>query len=445
MSKSNSISTPKVVADPIHGVIDIRAVLPMVETPEFQALGDKRQLGMAYLTFPSATHSRKAHSLGSYHATQELAASWLKRGFVNDAEARAIAGYALYHDIGHPAFSHVTESLCELPPGTPPGVSPNAAVSAAIIERRRREIEACGIDFRIMRDIAAHKNPLWQAVSDKNLGMEKLDYLERDSVNTILSRPVGVEYLRNHIYYIDGAIAIDEKAIDNAIDLQNFYLKIYKNVYLRKTSSIAQRAMQKMVHHMIIAREITRADLVDFTDSELIGAMRLSKNDFVQHAYSLFRTRDLFREALVIRPEQFATADMRTGKAVTILGATDREMDTLMKNPNFDFRNQVGLEELENEIADIAGLPWGSVLVTPIVSTERFKAQDIMIYQGPGRKLASLKARFPAHFKNFEEVAQSYVSFRVCTTEKYRKTLSAPKIAKKTFELLTAWKDDERS
>ena len=45
--------------DQIRGIIDIRAVLPMVETREFQALGDKRQLGMTYLVFPSATHTRK--------------------------------------------------------------------------------------------------------------------------------------------------------------------------------------------------------------------------------------------------------------------------------------------------------------------------------------------------------------------------------------------------
>ncbi|MBU6500289.1 MAG: hypothetical protein KGJ89_00425 [Patescibacteria group bacterium] len=73
-----SIHTPKVVADPLYGIIDIRPVLPMIETEEFQLLGDKRQLGMSYLTFPSATHTRRAHSLGAYHATRELADRWLE-------------------------------------------------------------------------------------------------------------------------------------------------------------------------------------------------------------------------------------------------------------------------------------------------------------------------------------------------------------------------------
>ena len=147
--------SPKVVADPIYGIIDIRPVLPMVETEEFQALGDKRQLGMAYLTFPSATHSRKAHSLGSYHATRELADRWLKRGFVNAAQADAMAGYALYHDIGHPAFSHVTEDLCIQPKGTA-GMSMNSALSFKFIQELKSKVLACDIDFDLLEKFGAN-------------------------------------------------------------------------------------------------------------------------------------------------------------------------------------------------------------------------------------------------------------------------------------------------
>ena len=210
MSKKPTLGAPKVVADPIYGIIDIRPVLPMVETREFQAFGDKRQLGMAYLTFPSATHTRKAHSLGAYHATRELADWWIKRGFINAREGDALAGYALYHDVGHPAFSHVTEPLCRIPKHKK-GMSMNGAMSLEIIRRSKKQIEQCGIDFKLLEAMAAHTNPLYLAVSDKNLGMEKLDYLERDGLFTILSRPVGVEYLRHHIYFIDGSLAIDGK------------------------------------------------------------------------------------------------------------------------------------------------------------------------------------------------------------------------------------------
>ena len=389
---------------------------------------------MAYLTFPSATHTRKAHSLGAYHTTRELADWWIKRGFINEKEANALAGYALYHDIGHPAFSHVTEPLCRVQ-NMKSGMSVNGALSLEILRRSRKQIEQCGIDFTLMESMAAHKNPLYRAVSDKNLGMEKLDYLERDGLFTILSRPIGVDYLRHHIYFVDGNLAIDEKVVDNAIELQNYYLKIYKNVYLRKTSAIAQRMVQKMVHHLIVAGEISNNDLVDLTDSELIGMMRVSKDPMVQALYALFRDRDLFREAIVIRPQKFAHVEMKSGKDITVFGTGEGTIRKLAANRSFRPENQAGLEKLESAIAEAAGIPETSVLASPITSVERFEGKDVLIYQGRGKKPASLRARYPAHFKNIEEVAESYLAFRICTTEKYRKRLSEAKIAKKVFEI----------
>lgn len=429
-------TSPKVIADPIYGIIDIRPVLPMVETEEFQTLGDKRQLGMAYLTFPSATHTRKAHSLGSYHATRELVGRWLKRGFVNATQADALSGYALYHDIGHPAFSHVTENLCVQPKGTA-GMSMNSALSFKFIQKLKVNIQTCGIDFALLERMARHADPLAAAVSDKNLGMEKLDYLERDGFFTILSRPVGVDYLRQHIYFIDGKLAIDEKAIDNALDVQNYYLKIYKNVYLRKTSAIAQRMVQKMTHHLILSKELLREELPLFTDSELIGTFHASKDPFVREIYALLRRRDLFREAVVLRPEKFTYAATSSGKPIATFGVKSTVMRRLAQNPNLHPQNQAGLAIVEDKIAELAGLPPRSVLITPIHGQERFAGQDILIYQGAHKKLASLKKRYPAHFKNIEEVAESYVTFRICTTEKHRKVLSSPKIAKRVFEYLT--------
>ncbi|MBI2049254.1 MAG: HD domain-containing protein [Parcubacteria group bacterium] len=429
------IHAPKVVADPIYGIIDIRPVLPMIETREFQALADKRQLGMSYLTFPSATHTRRAHSLGAYHATKMLADRWLKLDLINKEEAAALAGYALYHDIGHPAFSHVTEELCA-PKLKVPGLETNDLLSLEIIMRLKKPIEQCGIRYALFEKIARHENPLYLAVHDRNLGMEKLDYLERDGLYTILSQPAGVEYLRRHIYFINNELAIDSKVIDNAIEMQNFYLKMYKNVYLRKTSAIAQRMLQKMVHHLIAAKEISADDLPTLTDSELLGIMRFSKNKTVALLYELLRRRELFRETIVIRSAHFAQSSGQAGKSIATFGATDTEINDLLQSKKFDPKNQSALEETEKSIASLAGLSPNDVLVVPVFSSWRFHAKDIMIYGEKG-KLSSLKERYPAHFKNMEEVAKSYMALRICTFEKYRKKLSDPKVAKKVFELVT--------
>src|SRR3989338_5693411 len=95
-----------------------------------------------------------------------------------------------------------------------------------------------------------HEDPLYLAVHDKNLGMEKFDYLTRDAFYTIKEMP-GVDYLSRYIYFVDGQVAVDERVIDQAKAIQDFYIKMTKHVYLRKKSAISQRLIQKMAYELV--------------------------------------------------------------------------------------------------------------------------------------------------------------------------------------------------
>ncbi|MBU6500290.1 MAG: hypothetical protein KGJ89_00430 [Patescibacteria group bacterium] len=311
----------------------------------------------------------------------------------------------------------------------------NDGLGLQIIKGLRKPIEACGIDYDLLKKMASHDNPLYLAVHDKNLGMEKLDYLERDGLYTILARPAGIEYLRRHVYFINGELAIDEKVIDNAVEAQNFYMKMYKNVYLRKSSAIAQRMVQKMVYHLIAAGEITVDDLPKLTDSELVGFIYFSRDETVKTLYRFLRRRDLFREAIIFRPEAFAKSEEKNGKSVKVFGVTSGEIKGLTSSPSLKQKNLSGLEELEGKIAALSGIPKNSVLIVPVFNPDRFTAKDIKIYKSNGNP-ESLQKLLPAHFKNMEEIAHSYWTLRICTQEQYRNTLSSPKVAKEIFDLL---------
>lgn len=55
----------KLVVDSVHGDIHLRSVEQrVVDTASFQRLRHLLQLGMAQATYPNATHSRFAHSIG---------------------------------------------------------------------------------------------------------------------------------------------------------------------------------------------------------------------------------------------------------------------------------------------------------------------------------------------------------------------------------------------
>ena len=98
----------KIIHDGIHGSMKLTGIiLDLVKTPEFQRLRNIRQLGLAYLVYPGANHSRFEHSLGAWHLAKRLS----QEVGLDENESMLLQVGALLHDIGHGPFSHTFESI----------------------------------------------------------------------------------------------------------------------------------------------------------------------------------------------------------------------------------------------------------------------------------------------------------------------------------------------
>ena len=118
----------KYIKDQIWGMMEFEPdELAIIDTPLLQRLRRINQLGLTFLTYPTAEHSRFAHTLGVTHVVKRLVAS------ISDAARRehslraageeyqlydlrpdgllagSLAHAALLHDVGHLAFSHAGE------------------------------------------------------------------------------------------------------------------------------------------------------------------------------------------------------------------------------------------------------------------------------------------------------------------------------------------------
>ena len=101
----------KTIRDAVHGDMQFdRHEMALIDTPALQRLRGIKQLGTSNLVFPSATHTRFEHSLGTCWVTKRLLDALSRSGHEISAPDRRVACLAaLLHDVTHVPFGHTFE------------------------------------------------------------------------------------------------------------------------------------------------------------------------------------------------------------------------------------------------------------------------------------------------------------------------------------------------
>ncbi|MEM6328007.1 MAG: HD domain-containing protein, partial [Bacteroidota bacterium] len=240
----------KLFNDPVHGFVSVPngLVLSLVETPEFQRLRRIRQLGLGFLVFPGAVHTRFEHGLGAMALMQAALSTLQGKGTVmttDEVEGALVA--ALLHDIGHGPFSHTLETQL-LPPGPDGQPFHHETMSRAILARLDARFDgALGTAAAIFD--GTYERPFFHGLLASQLDMDRLDYLRRDSFYTgVAEGVVGVERilktLRVHGTGAEARIVIEAKggyAVENALLSRRL---MYWQVYLHKTVLAADQVLR---------------------------------------------------------------------------------------------------------------------------------------------------------------------------------------------------------
>src|SRR6516164_10645504 len=104
------MSKRKLIRDAVHGDMELTALeVELMDTPEFQRLRGIKQLGTAYLVFPSAVHTRFEHSLGTSWMAHRILQSVRRNYSIVEDDIRLIQVASLLHDITHIPFRHTLE------------------------------------------------------------------------------------------------------------------------------------------------------------------------------------------------------------------------------------------------------------------------------------------------------------------------------------------------
>lgn len=239
----------KIINDPVFGFINIRSelIFDLIEHPYFQRLRRIKQLGLSYLVYPGANHTRFEHALGAVHLMRSAIGILRLKGLeISDEEADAATIAILLHDIGHGPFSHALENTVVQ------GI-PHEKISLLLMEELNRQFEGkLELAISIFKDQYS-RHFLHQLVSSQ-LDMDRLDYLSRDSFFSGVSEGViSSERIIKMLHVKNDELVVEYKGI---YSVENFLIArrlMYWQVYLHKTVLSAEYLL---INVLTRAREI---------------------------------------------------------------------------------------------------------------------------------------------------------------------------------------------
>ncbi|NGX54129.1 MAG: Deoxyguanosinetriphosphate triphosphohydrolase-like protein, partial [Chlamydiae bacterium] len=194
----SSHSYPHKICDPIHGFIRYDEVEGrLIDSRPFQRLRYIHQMGVAYLLYPGATHSRFEHSLGVMELASHIFDTLLApRNLIfgesipkSDQERgywrRILRLAALCHDIGHLPFSHTAEKAL-LPDGGHEKMTLQLVQSDELRTiwnsiSEEAESDICKV---LVGEGEFWEQILYKIIAEDNFGADRIDYLLRDAYYT---------------------------------------------------------------------------------------------------------------------------------------------------------------------------------------------------------------------------------------------------------------------
>jgi len=380
----------EILRDPLWNNIRVdELTLSLVDTDVFQRLRYVRQLGLAYLVYPGATHSRFEHALGAYHLARGTLSLLAERGGVDGLDSNelvVVRAAALLHDIGHYPFSHALEEIGQL---HHEDVARPLILEGEIADILAQQI-APDAPQRVFDLVRGVSTSALQGLISGSLDLDKIDYLKRDAF--MCGVPYGeidVDRLTNSMVVLDDphtgrrGIGVLEKGLSALESLLFAKYQMYRNVYWHHAVRSATAMYKRMVDDALRTGAVDSDLLSSYTDEGLLHRLEHAAPTPILDA---LRSRRLYKRALEwpagqlddgygewIATDRDRTRGAEDAIAIELgLRPGDVILDFPMKAQMLGL--DIAVQRRSGEVARLTGEGWPGTINLPTLSEELYRS-----------------------------------------------------------------------
>lgn len=319
MDSSRHSGSGKLIVDSIHGDIHLTSrEVEVIDTASFQRLRQLKQLAMAQLVYPGATHTRFAHSIGALGIMARIIQVAKVNKIPLEPEMKEnLRLAALLHDIGHYPYSHLMENLdgVKLTEEEIGGVKTikkemgknaypeHVEVGEFIITGQDDLVKALGGEknAKAVADIFTRSkaaDPQLSKFIHSSFDIDRWDYLLRDSYGTgVPYGQIDINYLLNNMKVSpQGVVGFSAKALPAVEHLLLGRFFMHRAVYYHKTiyglEEVCRQLLRRLrdnneksknygipVDREAIKKIVTGPELFTFTDAFVDNIIQEAVND----------------------------------------------------------------------------------------------------------------------------------------------------------------------
>ena len=342
----------KIFNDPIYGFITIpnSLIFDLIQHKYFQRLRRITQMGLSYLVYPGAHHTRFHHALGSMHLMQKAINVLRFKGVsISKDEESGLLIAILLHDIGHGPFSHAMEhSIVN-------DIS-HEEISLQFMKKLNDEFNG-SLTLAISIFKSEYPRKFMCQLISSQLDMDRADYLKRDSFYTgVAEGNINSERLITMLNVVDDELVVEEKGIYSVEKFLVARRFMYWQVYLHKTGIAAEQLLTRILKrakelvqqgeklscseplNFFLTSEVnlnsfdnnTLAIFAKLDDYDIVAAMKVWRNnkDFVlSNLCQMILDRDLLKIKIKNKPIKISELQMHHNALMHKHGVSKEEAD----------------------------------------------------------------------------------------------------------------------